>query len=152
MARPERAAAKTLAHRFPRTFADGTFHAAMYVLAGLGLWFLWRARRQFGERYADRVLWANLVIGFGASHVVDRGATGAAVLVAAVIGGATVGALPPRDVSQVMVYFGPDAPAERVFAAAAVDARVIWSDRSGALWALDLPLFSAGCPAWSRAT
>lgn len=51
--------------------ADGLFHALMYVLAAAGLWLLWRARREFTVRAADRVLFANALIGFGVWHIVD---------------------------------------------------------------------------------
>ena len=47
--------------------ADGWFHVAMYAVAALGLWRLWRAR---GPDRARRVTaWG--LIGFGAWHVVD---------------------------------------------------------------------------------
>lgn len=71
-----------------------------------------------------------------------------------------------------MVYFGPGASPQTIMAAAAaVDARVTWADRSGELWAFDMPepsraralyrhdalfvsnsLFPAGCLSWSRAS
>lgn len=79
-------------------------------------------------------------------------------------------ALPPTDVSGAVVLFKPDTPAaERLSAVAAIDARVVWSDASGDLWALDLPdparsralygqgallvsnsLVAVGCFSWSR--
>lgn len=103
---------------------------------------------------------------------VMRGSAVAVLLTAAVLSGGAAASLPPPDVSQVMVYFRPGATAEQVFAAAAaVDGRVIWSDRSGQLWAFDLAdgsrastlyrhgalfvgssLFPVGCLAWSRAS
>ena len=100
-----------------------------------------------------------------------RGAGIAAMLAFAVLAAGAVSTLPPPGLSQVMVYFGPGARPERVFAAAAaVDARIVWTDRSGELWAFDLAdvkdaprlyghgawfvgntVFPAGCLAWSRA-
>jgi uncharacterized membrane protein len=50
---------------------DGLFHLLMYLIAGVGLWLLWRARRQFSAPGADRLLLANALIGFGAWHIVD---------------------------------------------------------------------------------
>lgn len=50
---------------------DGLFHVLMYVIAGLGLWLLWRARQEFPEPGADRRLFANAIIGFGVWHIVD---------------------------------------------------------------------------------
>ncbi|AIB11154.1 membrane protein [Azospirillum argentinense] len=51
--------------------ADGLFHAAMYVVAAVGLWLLWRSRRRFAEPGADRLLFANALIGFGVWHILD---------------------------------------------------------------------------------
>jgi len=202
--------------------ADGLFHALMYVITALGLWLLWRARREFGAPGADRMLFADLLIGFGVWHIVDgvvshwvtgihrirmdsanplvwdliwfiafgtvplvtgvmmrragpgtraRGPIAAALVAAAVLVSGVVSALPSPNVSQVMVYFTPGTTPQQVFAAAAaVDARVVWSDASGALWAFHLShsccsfdlyrhgalfvgnsLFPVGCLAWSRA-
>lgn len=50
---------------------DGIFHALMYVIAGVGLWLLWRARKEFPAPHADRRLFANALIGFGAWHIAD---------------------------------------------------------------------------------
>lgn len=54
-----------------QVMADGLFHAAMYLIAMIGLWNLFRARHIFAERAADRLLAANVLIGFGVWHVVD---------------------------------------------------------------------------------
>jgi uncharacterized membrane protein len=54
-----------------QVLADGLFHAAHYVLAAAGLWLLWRTRAVFAAPGADRWLFANFLIGFGAWHVVD---------------------------------------------------------------------------------
>ena len=51
--------------------ADGWFHAAMYGVAALGLWRLWRARGALDAPGAGRALAAWGLIGFGAWHVVD---------------------------------------------------------------------------------
>jgi uncharacterized membrane protein len=50
--------------------ADGYFHALMYVIAAVGLWMLWASRRTPGEM-SGRLLFAGILIGFGAWHVVD---------------------------------------------------------------------------------
>ena len=54
-----------------QVLADGLFHAAMYVVGAAGLWLLWRARLEFAAPGADRLLFANALIGFGAWHVAD---------------------------------------------------------------------------------
>jgi uncharacterized membrane protein len=54
-----------------QVMADGLFHAAMYLIALIGLWNLFRARHIFAGRAADRLLVANALIGFGVWHVVD---------------------------------------------------------------------------------
>lgn len=106
----------------------------------------------------------------GGTHRSGGGRVTAGILVAALAGGGAVANLPPPGVSQVMVYFKPGTSAEAVFAAAgAVDGRIVWSDRSGQLWAFDLAdpgragalyghgalfvgntAFPAGCLAWSQ--
>jgi uncharacterized membrane protein len=50
--------------------ADGYFHALMYVIAAVGLWMLW-ASRNAPDRPSGRLLFASILIGFGAWHVVD---------------------------------------------------------------------------------
>ena len=50
---------------------DGIFHALMYIIAGIGLWLLWQARREFPASGADRRLFANALIGFGIWHILD---------------------------------------------------------------------------------
>jgi uncharacterized membrane protein len=54
-----------------QVLADGLFHALMYVLAGVGLWLLCRARGELADPRADRVLLATALLGFGAWHVAD---------------------------------------------------------------------------------
>lgn len=51
--------------------ADGAFHASMYLVAALGMRKLLQARYVLLDRAADRLLAGNLLIGFGAWHVVD---------------------------------------------------------------------------------
>jgi uncharacterized membrane protein len=204
-----------------QVLADGLFHALMYIIAAVGLWLLWRSRREIAADDAGRLLIANVLIGFGTWHTVDavlshwvlgihrirmdsdnpliwdliwftafglvplaigvwlrraqppkaRGPIAASVLAAAVLSGGAWSSLPPPNVSQVMVYFGPGAQPHTVIAAAmAVDARLVWSDGSGELWVFDLPdvtrasqlyrhgaflvgsgSVSLGCLSWSRA-
>jgi hypothetical protein len=43
----------------------------MYFVGALGLWFLYRARRDFTGASADRNLLADVLIGFGVWHAVD---------------------------------------------------------------------------------
>ena len=50
---------------------DGIFHLLMYIIAGIGLWLLWRARKEFPASRADRRLLANALIGFGGWHILD---------------------------------------------------------------------------------
>jgi uncharacterized membrane protein len=54
-----------------QVFADGVFHALMYVIGAAGLWMLYRARRDFSGARADRILLGATLIGFGAWHVLD---------------------------------------------------------------------------------
>ncbi|KAA0683617.1 DUF2243 domain-containing protein [Roseomonas genomospecies 6] len=51
--------------------ADGLFHLMMYIVAGGGLWLLWRNRRAFAGPGVDRRLFASALIGFGVWHIVD---------------------------------------------------------------------------------
>jgi len=51
--------------------ADGLFHAAMYVIAALGIWKLLQARYILVDRSSDRLLAADFLIGFGCWHVLD---------------------------------------------------------------------------------
>lgn len=48
---------------------DGYFHALMYVIAALGLWGLWRARRK--GSLPGGTLAGALLVGFGLWHVTD---------------------------------------------------------------------------------
>ena len=51
--------------------ADGLFHLAMYLIALVGFFLLWRSRGTFALWTADRLLLANALIGFGAWHILD---------------------------------------------------------------------------------
>lgn len=173
--------------------ADGLFHVLMYVLAFVGVWLLWRARRAPSVPGTDRRLFANALLGFGVWHILDSvlshwllgihrirmdvdnplfwdllwffvfgvlfiglgwwlrrrqptdsGAGGhrlrapAVLTIAAVVGGA-IAALPPPGVTSYMVLFKPGTtPAQAMAALDHVDGRLMWSDRSGQLWAVDM--------------
>lgn len=51
--------------------ADGLFHAAMYGIAASGLWLLWRVRASFAAPGSGRRLLGDVMVGFGAWHIVD---------------------------------------------------------------------------------
>ena len=51
--------------------ADGMFHVAVYAIAALGLWLLWRARGGFALDGADRRLVGITLLGFAAWQAVD---------------------------------------------------------------------------------
>ena len=174
-----------------QVLADGLFHVFMYVVTVVGLWLLWRSRREFAAPGADRLLLANAMIGFGVWHIVDavlshwtlqihrirmdsevpllwdlawaaifgvvfiivgwlirsrggargegRYAAPAAVVLLALTGAAG-SALPPRDQSMAVVVFRPGiTPAEAFVAMSSVGGRLVWSDASDQVWAIDLP-------------
>ncbi len=50
---------------------DGLFHALMYVIAAVGLGLLWGSRRQAAAPDAGRLLFGNVLVGFGAWHILD---------------------------------------------------------------------------------
>lgn len=99
-----------------------------------------------------------------------HGRAAAATLSIAVAAGGPLAALPASGGGPVMVMFAPGVSAGAALnALASVDARVLWVDRSGGLWAVSLPEDSAtwplfrggallvggsaaafGCLAWSR--
>lgn len=54
-----------------QVMADGLFHMLMYVVLLTGLWLLWRTRQEFSRQGADRLLFANALIGFGVWHLLD---------------------------------------------------------------------------------
>jgi uncharacterized membrane protein len=169
---------------------DGLFHVLMYIITGIGLWLLWRARKEFSATGADRRLFANASIGFGIWHILDsflshwilgihrirmdvdnplfwdllwfvvfgvvpiiigwfvrRGGTdhdpyvmsSPLAFVLAVVVAGPLAALPPPDQTQVVVLFRPDITEQQAFAAIiAVDGRMLGSDPSGQLWAVDM--------------
>jgi uncharacterized membrane protein len=53
--------------------ADGLFHVAMYIVAAVGLWMLWRGRHAFAspDDAGQRRLLADFLLGFGVWHIVD---------------------------------------------------------------------------------
>ncbi len=99
-----------------------------------------------------------------------HGRAAAATLALAVVVGGPMAALPAGGSGPVMVVFAPGVSAGAALnALASVDARVLWVDRSGGLWAVSMPEGSAtwplyrggavlvggsaaafGCLAWSR--
>ncbi|MDX3925968.1 MAG: DUF2243 domain-containing protein [Shinella sp.] len=50
---------------------DGLFHVLMYIITGVGLWLLASKRRELAGTGADRRLFANTIVGFGAWHILD---------------------------------------------------------------------------------
>ena len=178
-------------HEFGAPGADRTLFADLLI--GFGVWHIldgvvshWltgihRIRMDSANPLVWDLIWfvvfgvVPLVIGVMMRRtrrgILARGPIAAALVAAAVLVSGVVSALPPPNVSQVMVYFRPGTTPQQVFAAAAaVDARVVWSDASGELWAFDLSktsrsldlyrhgalfvgnsLFPVGCLAWSRA-
>lgn len=173
--------------------ADGLFHVLMYLIAGLGMWLLWRARREWALPGADRSLACDVLIGFGAWHIVDavlshwalgihrirmdadvplfwdlgwfvvfgvlplacgwllrrrriehsnRVWSSPLTLVLGVPIAGALAALPSPQQTTVMVLFRPDmSPGQSAAAIDAVGGRLVWTDPSGQLWAVD---FSGG--------
>ena len=69
-----------------------------------------------------------------------RGRTAAASLAVAALIAGLLAALPAGDTDQVMVMFRPGMEGAHAFnALASADARVLWVDRSGGLWAVSMP-------------
>ncbi|WP_142848492.1 DUF2243 domain-containing protein [Telmatospirillum sp. J64-1] len=54
-----------------QVMADGLFHLGMYVVAVLGLFLLWRGRQDAVRPKGDRLLLANVLLGFGLWHILD---------------------------------------------------------------------------------
>lgn len=67
-----------------------------------------------------------------------RGRGVAALLVVAVLVGGLIGALPPANVQQVAVLVHPSHATQLLNAISSVNARILWADRSGALWVFSL--------------
>lgn len=100
----------------------------------------------------------------------DRGRMAAAALALAAVVAAPLAALPAAGTDQVIVMFRPGMEGAPAFdALAGADARVLWVDRSGGLWAVSLrepararelyargallvsnSALAMGCFAWSR--
>jgi uncharacterized membrane protein len=174
--------------------ADGLFHVLMYIIAVLGLIFLWKMRHEFAERSAGRWLFGSVLLGFGLWNVTDvglfhwilqihrvrvesdhplfwdllwlavfglafliagwliRSGAGSAngpgikrhTLVVLVVSGAVmtagaVAALPPSDAHATLVLFRSGATPKQVFQAFdAADAKILWADRSGSVWAVQV--------------
>lgn len=173
--------------------ADGLFHVLMYLIALAGLWLLWKARKEYAEPGADRLLLANAFIGFGVWHILDSVLShwilgihrirvdaenvlfwdllwffvfGAAPLVIGMVlkkrtgtgGGSSyrskatalsialtvtvagpIVALPPPDVTTVMVFFKSGTSPNEIFKAIdAADGRILWAASAGDVWALDV--------------
>jgi uncharacterized membrane protein len=55
-----------------QVLADGLFHVAMYIIAMVGFWMLWRTRLEFARPGADRWMFASALIGSGVWHVIDN--------------------------------------------------------------------------------
>jgi uncharacterized membrane protein len=70
----------------------------------------------------------------------DSGRSAATALALATVVAAPLAALPAGETDQVIVMFGPGMEGAPAFnALAAADARVLWVDRSGGLWAVSMP-------------
>ena len=107
----------------------------------------------------------------GTSGPATSGRVTALLLVTIVLGAAPISALPPKDVTGAIVLFRPGlSESEIMTAVLGVGGRIIWTDKSGGLWALDFndpmdarklygrgallvsnSIFPAGCFSWSRA-
>lgn len=76
----------------------------------------------------------------GADHGkggMDRSTSIVSAVTAAVIATGALAALPPSNSDTTLVLFGSDARPEQVFQAFdAADARVLWADRTGTVWAV----------------
>lgn len=97
------------------------------------LWFV-----VFGVAFVAAGWWLRRGRSGGDSGGFRRAATPIALTLAVLIAG-PVAALPPPGVTTVMVLFKPGTTLpDRLAAVAAVDARILWHDPSGQLWAIDL--------------
>ena len=130
-----------------------------WLLAGFGLWHVldtvlshWltgihRVRVDSPHPLFWDLLWLGvfglvpLAIGTWASRGGPGvGPRGAAAAVAAVFCAAAWAALPTGPSDQVIVVFGPQVrPGQAFDALARADARVLWTDASGGVWAVQLP-------------
>lgn len=169
---------------------DGLFHALMYLVAAAGLWLLWRSRRSFAVNGADKLLFANVLIGFGAWHILDsvlshwilrihrirmdvenqlfwdllwfvvfglvplavgaylrrngkrgdgrRIPNGPVGLALSVLIAGPLAALPAPDDDTVMIVFRPGATIARAMEGLEASRRLIWSNASDTVWAVDI--------------
>lgn len=133
---------------------------AAWLLIGFGAWhvldavlFHWVLGLHHIRMDSQPLLWDALFAGLGlgatlwgwrrlrATRGGDKGGTpgAAAALTVAVVAAATWAAWPPPAGTQALVLFAPGTSPGRAFdALAAVDARTMWVDRSGTLWAVQL--------------
>jgi len=131
-----------------------------WLLIGFGIWhvidavvFHWVLQIHHIRMDSQPLLWDALFFAFGlavafwgwrrlrAVGAEDPGGPrgGAAVLSAAVLAAGVWAAWPPPAGTQVLVLFAPGTrPAQAFDALARMDARTVWVDRSGTLWAVQL--------------
>jgi uncharacterized membrane protein len=82
-----------------------------------------------------------------------RRAAGPATLAVLVLAGAAVASLPPPDLdgTPTVVVFAPGTtPAEAHSAMASVKGRLVWSDASDQVWAIDVPPGTSTAPLYAR--
>jgi hypothetical protein len=82
-----------------------------------------------------------------------RSAVAPTVLALFTVLGAIGAALPPNDLDEapVVVVFRPDVTPPEAFAAvASVDGRLVWSDRSDQVWAIELPEGASPAPLYAH--
>jgi uncharacterized membrane protein len=85
-------------------------------------------------------LWLGWVIKRRRASNSGGGGRAAGTLALAALVGGPIAAMPSGDPSQVMVLFAPGISASAAFQALGdVDARVLWGDKSGGLWAVQMP-------------
>lgn len=132
--------------------ADGLFHALMYLLAAVGLALLWRGRAGLAMAGDPRRLLGWACLGFASWHVLDallshwllgihRIRMDVAQPLAWDLGWLAVFGLAPAALGLhwVLVVFGPGVGAAAAFdALGQVGARILWSDRSGGAWLVDV--------------
>jgi uncharacterized membrane protein len=171
--------------------ADGVFHALMYVIAGVGLAKLWRARDAAHRAGAGDRLAGSALLGFGGWHILDAvlshwitgihrikidspqplawdlawliafgllpalvgwrklhtgtgtrgggGSAAAALGIAALVSGPIAAWPPAGGTAPTLVVFAPGVSGGQAFTAlGSIDAKVLWVDRSGGTWAVEL--------------
>lgn len=188
--------------------ADGVFHALMYVLAVMALYWLWRARAALAGEGRARLICGMALIGFGTWHAVDavlshwllgihrirsdspnpflwdmawlvvfgaaplllgwfllkarnggarpgpgRGSGSAALTAwaAATVLAGGISLMPAARSDQLLVVFPPQVSAAQAFnALGSLDARILWADRSGGVWAVQAGNPQAGKELYAR--